>query len=293
MSIQSQNIINFVQDTSGNHLGAAERAPAELWKLASALSKVRQAWRSWNQVEVYSNPKNFWNLVGGHALDAVLDIKIIKTIGQVIIIAKSILICINEQKELRQSYSRFKKALSCAYPTSSVYAMKTKNFTASVSWTEDIKHRLVMRIRRIANAFFDLCKDVFKMSMRIMDVFDAFSWDPEKRNNDIKQIFVNYSQFYDELVVKKERWIEEINLNKEIINSICQRFQVGFDSDTMIKHVERLSKGMEYAQLVAEAGKNIVNNIGKGLGIWESRQNQNPLLSEEENFQNNVSKLFI
>jgi hypothetical protein len=251
---------SLVHNTARYMTPTPDRMPSAAWSVLMTISKVHWYWKMWNKADTYTKSDNFVDLIKGHALNWFIgNNTILRVTAQAIIISKSILACVEQQKALRGSFQEFVYAVKGEYPISTTCKWATQPSTtffspSTTNWWHSNMQAVVGRIKHIAMSIFRLGSDFVKLMMCMMDAIEAFSFDPERRSEDVKEIFVNYKYCYKQLVENKVLMIEELNNNGEVIDQILHGIGSSFKVNELVTSLKKPDYAMEALNVVADIG---------------------------------------
>jgi hypothetical protein len=247
--------------------------PGALWTIFCAFHYMHRTWRWYRWSKVYANPDNFFKLATGHALNFIAgDNIVLRTAGQCVLIATRILDCIEQQTVLQRSYHKWIEALKGYYPENKKWKWpqsETESW-ASPSTTLYFKqsaYNVTWRTRRIARRTFKLIKNMFKLSMMMMDAIEAFSLSPSTRNEAVSEIFVNSTKCLDRLVENKEELLSKLQNNKGLIGKILTGIGSPYHADHFILHVSNTlaatAKAQQMVNKVNQAANGVLEDLVK------------------------------
>jgi hypothetical protein len=263
--------IQFIQMTTRDLTPEHMRMPAAAWTVFTALNKVHGIWRWYRRVELYRNPDNFFQLIAGHAVNfAVGDKILIRIAAQCVLIATRILECVEQQAALYRAGGKWLNDLQGFYPqpirSPWIKKQSSKWISPSTSsWWSCQTDTLFSRIERIVRSTFHLCKRIWKLSMQIMDVMDAFYLSPATSNQSINEFFVHAIKWTETLVEKKEILLQGIVSNREIIEKILRGSPFTYEQleKAVTKALDRTEMLYHQARGVTNFGNGVLMDFGK------------------------------
>ncbi len=195
----------------------------EIWTLSGVFYKVRRSWKWYRYKEIYGDPKNFLGLIGGNALSYVVPTFV--KIPAISFYAGSLLLDLFKQQDTCfHAWSQWKQAVYGVHPINAypTYIQKSKTaFFSSHStitwWMSASKHGLI-RTQRIACSSFHLGFELFKLTMRVMDLMDLVTLDPNK----IKE---NAEQAFREGAVHGPKVLKALSKNKIVFTSRLRQIE--------------------------------------------------------------------
>ncbi len=264
-------IVTTVQNATWGLIPATEQTPKPIWAIFKGVHYIHQLWRWYRHAEVYSNPDNFQNLMLGHVLNYVAgDNTVLRIAAQCVLIANRILTCVEQCANMFNAYQQLANAIKGNYPRHRISKWSTKQPSSIYSpstkqWMKKGWDSAGNRVKRIAIALFCLFKEMFKLSMCIMDAIESFSLSPTTRNESINQLFVNATQSIDRLVGTQEMLRDGLVRHREII----AQFLIGMGSQWKVEYligtVESTLEGAKKIQKVAHFGDGIIPDLGKRM----------------------------
>jgi hypothetical protein len=264
-------LVSFVQTTAYESTPSLDRLPPFVWTAFTALNQVHSIWRWYRRVELYRNPDNFAQLLGGHLVHLVLgDVVLLRIAAQCLLISTRILECVQQQRKVRKSFRRWMVAVKGHYPMPYDYSWehRSQNTWLSPSVIASIHtqgHFLWNRMKRIAKCTTAVFVQLFQLSMRLMDVVDTFCLSPYTRNEGIQEGFVNAMKWLDRLVANKEDLLNGITTNRPIIERILKGSPLSYEQlyTNINKTIEKTEVVYKKAKAVSEFGNGIIVEVGK------------------------------
>lgn len=230
-------LVDLVQtttlDLTPNHL----RLPPVVWAGFIALNKVHGLWRWYRSFEMYQQPDNLFQLLAGHIANKVLgESHILRLAAQCLLVATRLLECVQQQYELCQAGRCLLLAIKGHYPAP-LRVEWEKNCDRStwlspttVHWWKYKASEISQRIQRIALCTLELVKEAFVLSMKIMDVIDAFSWSPAARKAGVIESFVNITKWLDAIVDNKAELLAGMTENRGLIEHLLRKSPFTYES---------------------------------------------------------------
>lgn len=264
-------ITEFVRTTTYEITSPQFRLPECLWAILTSLNQVHTVWRWYRRANLYSNPDNFSQLLGGHAINFVLgESTLLKIAAQSLLIATRLLACTRQQKSLYRECLRLITAFKGYYPApvDTPWMTNSSPLLCSPSSLYEWKVfslSLWHRISRIALIITKIFIKTFTLSMCMMDTIDAFYISPTTKNVAINECCLNIIQWLDTLVDKKETLLQGITENKEIIERILKGspftyIQLETSVASALATTERLQ---QHAKKITSFGNGLLVQIGK------------------------------
>lgn len=274
-------LVSFVQTTTYDVTPPGVRLPPVIWSVFTALNKVHGLWRWYRKTELYSHPENLAHLLAGHVLNFVIgDSLILRVSAQCLLVATRILDCAKQQAGLCRSGHRWVEAITGKYPPAiSVEWEKPGSdgwlSPSTVHWWKTTTQTISERITRIAYATLDIFKKIFKLSMSIMDVIDAFCWNPTTKDDAITESFINIKKWIATAVENKEELLDGLANNKALIERLLQNSPFTFEQ--LHTGVSKTLEKTEFLHGVSNAiggeTKKQLKRIGDGfmIGVGAAR----------------------
>lgn len=265
-------LIDFAQATSYEMTPAGNRLPPVLWTAFIALNKVHGLWRWYRRAEVYSNPDNLAQLLSGHVVNLVLgDVLLLRIAAQCLLVSTRVLECIQQQTLLYRSAQRWVQAIKGHYPR----PVKVSWNRQQVAWgspsfvvgCQENSLLLWHRIERIVNCTASVFFHSFQLSMRIMDVVDAFCLSPYTRNEGINEGFVNIMKWLDHLVENREELLERMVDNQILIERILKGSPITYQQlqSNIIHTLEKTEAVYQNTQAVFNFHNGVLKAFGKRI----------------------------
>lgn len=258
-------VVGLVHSSAQSLMASNVTVPGAGWGLFSVVHKVHQTWRFYTKAKIYTNPNNFYKLVGGHVLNFTFgDNVLLRIAAQCILICNRIMKCVNQMVNLSDACHKWVDAVKGNYThhrtmnkVSSLYEKTTEGCCASTFGA------IIERIKRIAIATFHVFKCIFILSMRFMDAIDAFAMSPTVQNESINELFINGTNFVDNLVKNQQRLLDKIEDNHKLVSQILTGIGSPIKISQLISTLEKSLSVAETAQTVLNAGGGVMKKVGK------------------------------
>lgn len=221
-------ITGFVQTAAYEITPSQFRVHGSMWSILMSLNHVHVIWRWYRRGTLYSNPDNFVQLLGGHAVNYVFsETTFLKIAAQSLLIATRLLTCAQQQASLYREGKRLIAAVKGHYPhpVEVPWTTHSSSFLFSPSSLYEWKTFSISIWNRISRIAFIITRLFFKaltLSMCVMDAIDAFYISPTTKNEAINESCLNVIQWLDALVDKKETLLQGITEHKDIIERILK-----------------------------------------------------------------------
>lgn len=265
-------LVDFAQTTSYELTPAGYRLPPFLWTAFTALNKVHSVWRWYRRAELYSNPDNLAQLLSGHVVNLVLgDVVLLRIAAQCLLVSTRVLECVQQQTVLYQSAQRWVNAVKGHYPRPLRHSWSKQQVRwGSPSFIAECqeKSRLLWhRIERIVICTSAVFFHLFQLSMRVMDVVDAFCLSPYTRNEGINEGFVNVMKWLDHLVENKEELLDGIAANQALIERIVKGSPITYQQlhSNIINTLEKTEAVYKNTQAVFAFHNGILREMGRRI----------------------------
>lgn len=258
-------VVNVVHSSAESLMPADTKIPGCAWGFFSAIHKVHRVWRWYTKAKIYSNPDNFYKLVGGHVLNLTMgDNVLLRIAAQCVLIVTRILKCVNQMVALTKAYHNWIDAIKGNYThyhsmkkISPIYENSTKGCLSATFGA------IIERVKRIAIATFHLLKCLFKLSMCFMDAIESFSLSPTTRNESINELFVNSTSFIDDLVKNQRRLLDCLEDNHNLVSQILEGIGSPMKVNVLTDALSKSLAAAETVQTVANAGGGIIKKTAK------------------------------
>lgn len=234
-------VATFVRVTTRQMSRKRLDLPEPVFFACKALTTLRRAWHFWRIGKIYTNPKNFLSLSAGHGLRVAFGDSLVLRVSAVcVLIATRMLECVEQQNKLQKTWRQLVFAIrgNFATPVKCPWKTTTCHGFFSVSSIIGLQYgwkSCLCRIQRIAACILQVGKQVFLLSMRMMDAIDTFSLSPSTQNEGINTLFVNSTKWIDKLVENKELLVSGLKANKKIIAKVLRVTHVPLTTETLIK----------------------------------------------------------
>jgi len=268
------------------------------WIAFTYFNKIHFLWRYWRISQLYTQPDNFVQLVAGRALayaankSTLLNLTIRYPV-QYLLIATRILECKDQIKAVQEAKKEWLDALFDKNSTTTV-EWETNSKTLSPSTLNDLKFkktRIKERVYNIAITTLRLIKQVFELSMKIMDVIDAFYFSTHSTQEALNESFVNIGKCMNKLVENKKELLDGLNQHRSTIDKLIKvtnapltfegLYSVAESSigkaefiDTINKNISKTTK--DVAWVVYEVAKESLKRFSlfSGLDCWLPKEYQ-------------------
>jgi hypothetical protein len=264
--------INFVDAAVSELIPDRMRLPSIAWSTLALFGKARSFWRWYRQVELYSNPKNFVNLLAGHVLDYVVgDRLLIRIAAHSLLIATRLLECAQAEAEVKRSGEELLNAVLGRYlfcvkepwlkGTSETYGLSP----STVAWWKRSYQEMVARIARIGLSFLQFVRHSFELTMHIADAIDVFYMPPEAQAHSVHTCFVNAAKWLEAMTSNKEELLFGLSDNKDLIQRIIKHSPFTYDQlyQSVAKNLDRVELLHDCSHAVSELTGGIVFEVGK------------------------------
>ena len=217
------------------------------------VNKIHRVWRCIEKAKVYANPNNFLGLVGGHALNAFLGDRVLVRISAIsVLIAYRITLIIEQIHRLQESFRKMYGTLKNEYPKVYHYHKNKIKFFFI---------KLLERIKRFVVNLFTFLKEIFILSMRVMDAIEMFYLSPETRNEGINEMFVNLTQLLDKMVENRSGLENSIGKCKPIIQKVLKGIGSSFTAEQFIEFSKKTFDNITQVQRTTRGASNFVGEV--------------------------------
>lgn len=276
-------VVSTVHTTVRTLTPTSISVPGPLWGIFSVVLKVSSLWRWYRKAEIYTNPKNFQQLVAGHVVNfAFGGSMVLRVAAQCILIAHRILSCVEQMGNVSGAYRNWVNAITGGSLTSrkikwdkGTEESSSCCSASSTDWWKSVFNSTLERIKAIAITTFTMLKETFVLSMTFMDAIESFSMSPETRNESINEIFVNGTEFLDKMEKQQDLLVDCLYENKNTVSNILKGIGSSFTADQLI---DGASKGLETAKTVnrvVDIGndclKRAISGFYTGIGQTDSK----------------------
>lgn len=279
--------VSFVQSSTYDLTPGPLRLPPVVWTTFAALNKVHGLWRWYRRIELYRQPDNLMQLLGGHIIDKVVGkAYVLRVAAQCLLVATRILECVQQQAEVCRCGKVWWNAIKGHYPKNTEIKWEDSGTYAylspsTVHWFKMKGHMLWARIERVALLTLNLFKEAFKLSMTIMDVIDVFCWSPETSNEGVRESFVNITKWMDTAVNNKDELLAGIQNNRDLIERLLKKSPFTYEQlyqgvSSTLDGTEILAKGIKKVSKMGggaliESGKKAISGVMVVAGLSKLR----------------------
>lgn len=266
-------LVAFAQTTTYEFTPPSQRLPPFLWTGFTALNQIHGAWRWYRRIELYRNPDNLAQLLGGHIVNLVIgDMVLLRIAAQCLLISTRILECAQQQTALCLAGKRWMTAVKGHYPKPCRHSWNREHhslWTSPSSKGSWQRQSAVFwdRIQRIVVCTAAIFIHLFKLSMKIMDAIDAFCLSPHTRNEGINEGIVNGMKWLDSLVENKEELLAGITANQAVIEKILRNSPITYTQlhQGVAKTLEKTEVAYHSAKKVSDFSNGILIELGKRI----------------------------
>jgi hypothetical protein len=260
-------ILNTVQVSTWDLSEKSHKLPTPLWSFFTAMHKIHSVWRWYRKVDIYRNPDNFHKLLGGHLLTYVAgDSKWLRIAAHCVLVATRILACVDQVSLLYKTYLNLLKVIKDEQfryeewsfaPSSSLLSPSTR-FAIHSYWNNQCD-----RIKKVVAATLMLFRELFKLSMKLMDAAESFTLNPTTQRESVNELFVNLTSTVDSLVNNQDGLCLRLKENENTINSFLTTLGSSYTVKSLVDAVESSIslKVVKGAQRVLHAGDGHVKNF--------------------------------
>jgi hypothetical protein len=249
----------------------------QLGKFASGLSHVHGVWKWYRYGELF-NKDNALGLGVGHLVDFILpDSTILKLPAVPFYVGAQLLRLFSTEDAVVGAWGDLKQAVFCTIPVNPKTKWITKsslNYVVSrytlTWWINDFK-TIAIRTHAIAICTLQLVLESFKLVMRIMDVIEIFTLDPDKikaiAKQSIRQAGVDVPLCLNALVKNQNVFLERLG-NKTVFGYGVEA--IGGDPEKVKEAVQtlfnKMETGLDIYQKVSETfGDGVICFVKKGF----------------------------
>lgn len=264
-------IARFVQTTAYEITPSQFQLHGSMWSILMSLNQVHAAWRWYRRGTLYSNPDNFLQLLGGHAVNYVFgETTFVKIAAQSLLIATRLLTCAQQQAALYHEGKRLIAAIKghYPYPIDNSWTNDSSSFLFSPSSLYEWKTFSISIWNRISRIAFIITRIFFKaftLSMSVMDAIDAFYISPTTKNEAINESCLNIIQWLDALVDKKETLLQGITEHKDMIERILKGSPFTYTQlqRSVTSALNATETFQQQAKKITSFGNGLILDIGK------------------------------
>jgi len=275
-------LLAFVRTTTYEMTPAHLRLPPVLWTVFTALNQVHGIWRWYRRIELYRNPDNLVQLLAGHAVNILIgDTLLLRIAAQSLLVATRLLECTRQQSAVFRSGRAWIGSLKEEYPLPSVAKWDKDSLNSWLSpsskyWWKRKGLYIEAKVHKVSLNSFKLLKNIFKLSVSMMDVIDALSWSPSARFDGVTESFVNITKWLNAIVENKEGLLTGITENKVIIVYLLKNSPFTYEQlvSGVTKAVEKTERIQENIKRISNIGGGIFVNLGKKMMGLAMRQDK-------------------
>lgn len=262
------SLVIFAQTTTYDLTPESWRLPHPIWTAFTALNKVHYLWRWYRKAELYRQPDNLFQLFTGHLINvAIGDSLLLRVAAQTLLVATRLLECSEQQSILNDEARQWCLALKGEYPKPLHFSWDSTKGHILFSPTTVYKwkisfHAMYYRIHRTALLTFSLFFESFKLTMKMMDLIDVFSWNPTIKDEAINESIINLKKWLSSLVDNKEKLLSGLQKNKLVVKRLLKATPFSYE-----QLEEAVTRALETTELVDKQIKTIAQ-IGNGI-LWD------------------------
>ena len=221
-------IASYVQTTTYDLTPPYYRLPPIVWSIFTAFNQVHSIWRWYRRVELYRKPDNLFQLFTGHVVNITIgDSLLLRVAAQSLLVATRLLECTQQQRLVKDAARECYGTLCGYYPKPNSIRWEEQRSPLGLSASTVFFCKMTLckiyeRMKRIALSVYEVAKELFTLSMTILDVIDAFCWSPAIKNDAINEGFVNLTKWLEQLVDHKDTLLTGLKENKATIEYLLQ-----------------------------------------------------------------------
>ncbi len=251
------SLVSFIQTTAYEIAPTRLRVPPILWSAFATLNKIHAVWRWFRRFELYRRPDNLVQLLAGHVVNVVVgEAVLLRIAAQCLLVATRLMECVQQQSALCRACKHWMSAVKGHYPHPVHVDWDTRFETG---YFAQKALAVSYRLERIARGTFSVIAEMFKLSMHLMDVIDAFSWSPSTKYEGINEGFVNITKWLAVTVEHKEELLMGITKHRELIERLLCGSIISYDQ----LHAG-VSKALEKTEVVYH-GVKTATTFGGGI----------------------------
>lgn len=243
----SQSIRSLLLDATPE----SEKFHPIIWKGFLVFHMGHKLWHFHRKAKTYTNPENLLNLVAGHTLSHFVgNNKAVRIAARCILVAARLQECVKEQAAIQEEARKVWDAILGRH-LYHLYGLKNQE--------EEIRR---VRLERICFHLAEMFRRIGLLSLKIMDVVEAFQFGPATQKEAVEELFVNIGQCVDEIVDNKEKLRTFLEDEKELVKKVLDAMQ--FDCT-----VEQLQNYLETSTHVVEQVHNAIKGQSKdGVNLF-------------------------
>lgn len=258
-------VASLVQSTASELSQPKVQLPNPVMMAFKAVHRVHRMWRWVRMGKIYSNPDNFLKLAAGHGLNFAFGDSVLLRISAVsVLIATRIFECVEQHGKLEKAWGKVVDSFKNRHPWPIKIKWETRASNrwispSSVTWWRYHAADICHRTQRVALSLWNLCKQIFILSMRIMDATETFSLSPSTRNEGINQLFVNGTKWVDRLSENKDLLLKGLQANEAVIEKILKGIHSPLTSQQLI---DAAAFSLNKVQQVHQASETVCKGFG-------------------------------
>lgn len=236
--------------------------PAPLAASLHLFNRVHAVWK-WQTryFLVYNNTTNFKRLGAGVILNYVAGNSAITRFGaQTILVTRRVYECARQKVAVYHAWKNFKESIcNQTIPQLAIHKHTDSQFLNSILgpsttiWIKQNQRIVSFYIHSTAMKCFELFKELFKLSMRYLDVMEAFSLDITNQSAAVNEIFVHSSYLLDELCNNRAQIKAELTEKKTTIQNILNIMGSQWKAEDLI---DKIGMGIVYTEKGYSAVRN-------------------------------------
>lgn len=259
--------VDTVQQLTLNLLPAREHLPPVVWGLFQPLHIIRKTWHCWrvyHQVDFLINDASFCSIIAGAKIGNSIPVR---CFAYLCLLSNRVHMCQDLAEDLSDTYRQLIDAIKGKYesPRESTWIQGQGSSPFSATFINSRQMRaLIDRAKRIIICIFHLIKEIFLLSMYLLDTLDAFFINPLDPTHDVRinELFRNFHYSIDHLVKDQELLLCSMNKNKVFIEKILTVLHSPI-------HFEDITTILDGALTVTRVVKKGNDVFGDFLSVWK------------------------
>jgi hypothetical protein len=263
-------LFNFAQTSTYDLTPSHLRLPPFIWTTFTTLNYIHGIWRWYRRIDLYRNPDNLAQLLAGHAVNIAFgDALLLRVAAQCLLVATRLLDAARQQAAVCRSGRRLIAAIKGDYPKPLLIEWDRKCHSwlspSTVYWWQSSTFCLRERVQRIAACIFELLIKTFKLSMKIMDVIDAFCWSPSTKNEGVTESFINITKWLEAVIDQKEELLTGLTNNQAVIEKILKNSPITYSqlNSVLLNALEKTEAVFKGVKKLSTLGNGACINFGK------------------------------
>lgn len=212
-------------------------------KLFKAIHWVHKTWHWHRKGKIYTQRENLVTLAAGHIVNFFAGkSETVRVAATCVYIASRILACIVQYHVLASTCTKVSHAFRGSFPQQQRRKWTLNSNLVSPSTRNSIckfGNQVSLRLKQTALCIIQVFKEIFILSMTMLDAITAFYFNPEDSKEQISELFVNADQTITDLSQNQTMLVNNLRSNAPIINRVLKVIKPDTNADELIASINK------------------------------------------------------